>query len=80
MQQAYLSDMLKYALKSACISTMAVTPDSFSPNPSTSSATKTSETQKRTLMTLNQQMREIFKSSELLCSSNIRNSNERLPV
>ena len=72
MQQADLRDMFKYASKSVCISTIAVTPNPFLPNPSTSSAMKTSETQKRTLMTLNQQMKKIFKSSEWWCSSNIR--------
>jgi hypothetical protein len=53
MQQAYLRDMFKYVSKSVCISTIAVTPDPFSLNPSTYSAMKISETQKRTLITLN---------------------------
>ena len=57
MQQADLSDMFKYALKSVCISIIAVIPDPPSPNPSTSLAMKTSETQKRTLKTLNQNMK-----------------------
>jgi len=70
MQQADPRDMYKHASTSVCISTIAVTPGPFLPNPSTSSAMKTSEEQKRTLMTLNQQM-EIFKSSEWWCSSNI---------
>jgi len=70
MQQTDPRDMYKYASKSVCISTIAVTPDPFLPNSSTSSAMKTSETQKKTLMTLNQQM-DRFKSSEWWCSSNI---------
>jgi hypothetical protein len=38
MQQADLRDMIKYASNSVCISTTAVTPNPFSPNPSTSAA------------------------------------------
>jgi len=40
-------------------STVVVTPHHLPPDPSISSSVKTPETQKRTLMTLNQQMKEI---------------------
>jgi len=36
-----------------------VTPDPLSPTPTTSSAVRLQQTQKRALMTLNQQMKEI---------------------
>jgi hypothetical protein len=43
MKQADLRNMFTNASKSVCISTIADTPDTFSPTPSTSSALKTSE-------------------------------------
>jgi hypothetical protein len=50
--------------KRVCMSTVVVCPDPFSPLPLTSLAVKTPEkNRERTLMTLNQQMKEILQWS-----------------
>lgn len=64
LQQKGLRDMFQMALKSLYASTVVITPNTLSPTLSTSSAVKTLEdqnTQKRNLMTLNQQLKDISK-------------------
>ena len=58
MKQADLSDMFKNVTKSLYTSHV-VFPDTLSPTPSVPSAMKTAKTQKKTLITLNQQLKEI---------------------
>jgi hypothetical protein len=60
MKEEDVRDMFKEAFKSVCISTIVVRPDSLC-TPSTSSAIKIRETQKTTLMTVNQQVKEVSK-------------------
>jgi hypothetical protein len=67
MKQEDLRDMFIDASKSVCTSTVVVSPDPLSPAPSNISAVKRlQKTEKRTLMTLNQQMKEISKWSTRL--------------
>lgn len=64
LKQAGLRDMFKMAFKSFWASTVAISPNTLSPTPSTSSVVKTPEdqkTQKRILMTLNQQLKDMSK-------------------
>jgi hypothetical protein len=67
MKQAYLSDMFKKVTKSLSTSNV-VSPDPLSPTPSVTSAMKTAKTQKKTLITLNQQVKEIPKWNTLAIS------------
>jgi hypothetical protein len=55
VRQVYFRDMFKKVSKNVCTWTVVVSPDPLSPTP-TSSAVKTQEKQKRTLVTWNQQM------------------------
>jgi hypothetical protein len=64
LRQAGLRDMFQMAFKSFCASTVVISPNTLSPTLSTSSAVKTLEgqnTQKRILMTLNQQLKDVSK-------------------
>ena len=65
MKQADLTDMFKKVTKSLCTSNV-VSPDPLSPTPSVTM--KTAKTQKKTLITLNQQMKEIAKWNTLAVS------------
>jgi hypothetical protein len=67
MKQAGLKDILKKPSRSVCSSATGVSPDPLSPTQS-SSALKIQKTQKRTLMTLNQQMKGISKWNTALVS------------
>jgi hypothetical protein len=60
MKQADPRDMFTKVSKSVCTLTVVVFPDPLSPAPLISTAMKTPEN-KRTLMTLNQQVKEITK-------------------
>jgi hypothetical protein len=60
MKQEDVRDMFKKVFKSVCVSTIVVCPDSLC-TPSTSSAMKIRETQKISLMTVNQQVKEVSK-------------------
>ena len=53
-------DMFEEALKSVCISTIVICPDSLC-TLKASSAIKNQETQKTSLMTVNQQVKEVSK-------------------
>jgi len=59
MKQADLWDIFKKASKSACTPTAVVFPDHLSPTPSTSLAMEIPGNIQETLITLNQQMKEI---------------------
>jgi hypothetical protein len=61
MKQADLKDTLKKVSKSVHIFTIATSADTLSPTPSMSTAMTVPKTNKMTLMTLNQQMKEIPK-------------------
>jgi hypothetical protein len=61
VKETDLREILRKASKNVCTSTVAVSPDHLSPAPSTSTAVKTPEHTERTLMTLNQQIKEISK-------------------
>lgn len=64
LQQAGLRDMFQMAFKSFSASTVMISPNTLSLTLSTSSAVKALEgqnTQKRILMTLNQQLKDISK-------------------
>jgi hypothetical protein len=65
MKQADLSDMFKKVTRSLCTSNV-VSPVPLSPTPSVTM--KTAKTQKKTMITLNQQMKEIPKWNTLAIS------------
>jgi hypothetical protein len=61
LKEADLGDMFKKVFKNVCISTAVFFSDFLSLTPSASSAIILQKTQKRTLITLNQQTKEIAK-------------------
>jgi hypothetical protein len=66
MKQADYRDMFTDTSKSVCILTIVVSPDPLSPTPNISAVKRLQKTEKRTLMTLNQHMKEISKWNTLL--------------
>jgi len=67
MKQADLSDMFKKVSKSLYISHVVFS-EPLSTTPSVTSVMKTAKTQKKTLITLNQQLKEIPKWNTLAIS------------
>jgi len=65
MKQEYLTDTFRKASNRVCTSTITVCPFLLSPTP-LDSAMKTQKTQKRTLITLNKQVKEISKLNTLI--------------
>lgn len=71
MKHADLTEVFKKASKSDCIPTTVVFPDHLSPSSSTSFATEIPENIRETLITLNQQMKEIsiWNTSLISCTA-----------
>jgi hypothetical protein len=82
MKQPHLTDVLEKTSKSVFTSTVVVSSDSLSPTASTSSATRLWKTQKRTVITLNQQIKETSKwiLLWLVAAPNHRNRTKKIPV